>query len=346
MGLKADIKSRVKEFRAQYAVLWQIIYGSASLISVFVAGVMGYVWIEGWDFFDAFYMVVITLSTVGFQEVHPLTTAGKLWTVTLILGGVGSFFFLVGSFAQIMMDGRLAKFLGRRKVRNTISKMSGHFIVCGYGRIGSIVVREIIRAGNPVVVLEQDPALIAQLEADEILCLSGDATSDQTLLEAGLPRAKSLITALTKESANVYVTLVARQINPDIQIIARADDASHIPRLKLAGATRVVMPHVIGGMRMAQSVLRPAVTNFLDLAMREDVDLQMEELAVTPSSELVGKDLISSQIRQRFNLIIISVKKPAGEMHFNPGPTEIIEAGDMLLAVGKNADLKNIEAIL
>lgn len=346
MGLKAAIKGRIKEFRTNYAMLWQIIYGSICLISVFVAGVLGYVWIEGWDFFDAFYMVVITLSTVGFQEVNPLTTAGRLWTSILILSGVGSFFFLVGSFAQIMLDGRLAKFLGRRKVRKTISRMSGHFIVCGYGRIGSIVVKEILREGHPVVVIEQNPALIAHMEAEEILCLSADATSDQTLIEAGLPRARSLITALTQESANVYVSLVARQINPDIQIIARADDASHIPRLKLAGATRVVMPHVIGGMRMAQSVLRPAVTNFLDLAQSGDVDLQMEELVISPASELAGKDLAASRLRQRFDLIVIAVKKPTGQMRFNPGPHEIIEAGDMLLAVGKTSDLKKVEEVL
>ncbi len=184
------------------------------------------------------------------------------------------------------------------------------------------------------------------MEQDGILCLEGDATSDEMLLNAGLLHAKSLISALTSEAANVYVTLTARQLNPDIIIVARAGDKSHISRLELAGADRVVLPHFIGGLRMAQNVLRPTVTNFLELAVRGGIDLQMEELEVTPTSELVEKDLIESKIRPRFNLIIIAIKKESGEMVFNPGPKEVINSRDTLLAVGKKSDLNDIKNIL
>ncbi len=200
--------------------------------------------------------------------------------------------------------------------------------------------------GHDVVVIEQTPELIDKMEQDGILCLEGDATSDEMLLNAGLLHAKSLISALTSEAANVYVTLTARQLNPDIIIVARAGDKSHISRLELAGADRVVLPHFIGGLRMAQNVLRPTVTNFLELAVRGGIDLQMEELEVTPTSELVEKDLIESKIRPRFNLIIIAIKKESGEMVFNPGPKEVINSRDTLLAVGKKSDLNDIKNIL
>eukprot|EP00831_Metopus_contortus_P072192 TRINITY_DN65909_c0_g1_i1.p2 TRINITY_DN65909_c0_g1~~TRINITY_DN65909_c0_g1_i1.p2 ORF type:complete len:264 (-),score=67.15 TRINITY_DN65909_c0_g1_i1:714-1436(-) len=227
-----------------------------------------------------------------------------------------------------------------------IAKLDGHFIVCGYGRIGNIVVREIMNEGHDVVVIEQSPELIDKMEQEGVLCSEGDATSDEMLLSAGLLHAKSLISAVTSEAANVYVTLTARQLNPDITIVARAGDKSHISRLELAGANRVVLPHFIGGLRMAQSVLRPTVTNFIELAVRGGIDLQMEELLVSATSELVNKDLIESKIRANFNLIIIAIKKESGEMVFNPGPKEVINVNDTLLAVGKKKNLAEIKEIL
>ena len=187
-----------------------------------------------------------------------------------------------------------------------------------------------------MVVVEQDPDLIDKMEQDGILCIDGDATSDEVLLSAGLLHAKSLISALTSEAANVYVTLTARQLNPEITIVARAGDKSHISRLELAGADRVVLPHYIGGLRMAQNVLRPTVTNFMELAVRGGIDLQMEEL----------EDLIDSKIRPNYDLIIIAIKKESGDMIFNPGPKEVIHSLDTLLAVGKKANLTEIKKIL
>ncbi len=316
------------------------------LVLVFFVGISYYMSFEEWDFASSFYMVVITLSTVGFMEVNQLSAEGRIFTAFLIMGGVGGFVYIAGAFAQVLIDGRLQIMWGKHKMMKEISKLKDHFIICGHGRIGSIVVQEIMNEGHDVVVIEQGPELIDKMEQDGILCLEGDATSDEMLLNAGLLHAKSLISALTSEAANVYVTLTARQLNPDITIVARAGDKSHISRLELAGADRVVLPHFIGGLRMAQNVLRPTVTNFIELAVRGGIDLQMEELEVSPTSELVDKDLIESMIRPRFNLIIIAIKKDSGEMVFNPGPKEVINMNDTLLAVGSKANLNEIKKIL
>lgn len=340
------IHRRMLRLRSKLGSFWSILLGLIFLSIVFLVGITYYMVFEDWDFASSFYMVVITLSTVGYMEVNQLSTQGRIFTAFLIMGGVGGFVYMAGAFAQLLIDGRLQILWGKHKMMKEISRLRGHFVVCGYGRIGSIVVQEIQAEGHEIVVIEQTPDLIDKMEQEGILCLEGDATSDQMLLNAGLLHARSLISALTSEAANVYVTLTARQLNPDITIVARAGDKSHISRLELAGADRVVLPHFIGGLRMAQNVLRPTVTNFLELAVRGGIDLQMEELEVSSQSELVNKNLIESQIRPRFNLIIIAIKKESGEMVFNPGPKEMINARDTLLAVGMKSNLNEIKTIL
>jgi voltage-gated potassium channel len=332
--------------RAKLGSFWSLLLGMVYLFLIFAMGIGFYVGYEDWDIASAFYMVVITLSTVGFMEVNQLSEEGRMFTAFLIMAGVGGFVYIAGAFAQVLIDGRLQILWGKHKMMKEISVMRDHFIVCGHGRIGSIVAREIMAEGHDVVVIEQTSELISKMEQDGILCVDGDATSDQVLMSVGLLHAKSLISALSSEAANVYVTLTARQLNPDINIVARAGDRSHISRLELAGADRVVLPHYIGGLRMAQNVLRPTVTNFIELAVRGGIDLQMEELEVTSESELVGLDLIASKIRPRFNLIIIAIKKGSGEMVFNPGPKEVINAYDTLLAVGKQVNLSEIKKII
>lgn len=340
------IHRRMLRLRSKLGSLWSIVLGVTYLFIVFLIGIAFYMGYETWDFTSAFYMVVITLSTVGFQEVYQLSEVGRIFTSFLIMGGVGGFVYIAGAFAQVLIDGRLQIMWGKHRMMKDINKLRNHFIVCGHGRIGSIVVQEMLNEGHNVVVIEQDPELIDRMEQEGILCIDGDATSDEVLLSAGLLHAKSLVSALTSEAANVYVTLTARQLNPKINIIARAGDKSHISRLELAGANRVVLPHFIGGLRMAQNVLRPTVTNFVELAMRGGIDLQMEELEISPQSELCGLDLIQSQIRPRFNLIIIGIKKGSGDMVFNPGPKEVINADDTLLAVGSRQNLSMIKDIL
>uniref|UniRef100_A0A7C4AID8 Potassium channel protein n=1 Tax=Fundidesulfovibrio putealis TaxID=270496 RepID=A0A7C4AID8_9BACT len=326
--------------RSRLGVLWPVLAGLAAVVLIFVLGTAGYMIVEEWDLFDSVYMMIITLATVGYGEVHPLSKAGRVITSVVILTGVGTFFYLAGAIVQLVIEGHIQNIFGRRWMRRAIEKMQGHTIVCGYGRIGSIVAREIMAEGHDVVVLERSQALVEDLERKGMAFISGDATKDDVLLAAGLSRAKALVSALTDEAANVYVTLTARQLNPDIYIVARSDSPDHSQRLSRAGANQVLFPHLYGGMRMAQSVLRPTVLGFMDLAMRGDIeDLQMEQLTISQDSPVAGKDLIHSQLRQRFNVIVIGIKKPDGKLLFNPQPQAVLESGDTLILVGGKQNL-------
>ncbi|MBU4191773.1 MAG: potassium channel protein [Proteobacteria bacterium] len=345
MRLLKKLKALRLRLRTKYAVSWSLGVGSTIFACVITAGITGYMTLEGWSFIDSFYMVVITLSTVGYMEVQPLSDAGRLMTAGIILGGVGSFAYLMGTMSQVIIEGRLQHIWGKRRVNKLITGLRGHFIICGYGRIGSVVVEEIEKEGHPMVVIEKDPEALMILESKGILFISGDATLDEVLLSAGLEHARCLITALSQDAANVFVTLTARQLNPQLTIVARTDTESHIPRLKRAGADRVVMPYNIGGLRMAQSVLRPTVTNLLDLAGRGDIDLQMEELLVSSESGLVDKLVKDSGIRANFEVIIVCIKTPDGQMVFNPGPNTVIRAGDLLIALGKPENMPRLQAV-
>jgi len=305
-----------------------------------------FMFVEGWSFIDSFYMMVITLSTVGFGEIHPLSDRARLLTAMIIICGVGNFAYIVGSFSRMLVDGHLHKLLWRRKVQRRIDKLDNHYIICGYGRIGCVVVQEILKVSPDVVVIEHAPELIEQLKREGIMHLAGDATDDGLLVAAGIKRAKSIVTALTDEAANVYVTLTARQLNPGISIIARANNASHITRLEFAGANKVVLPHLIGGVRMAHTVLRPTVTDFLDLAIRGNIDLQLEQLLISRNSVFVGKNLMDSNIRKEFDLIIVAIKRESGELVFNPGPREVLCGGDTVITLGRQTDLQRICELL
>ena len=341
------LHSRAVRLHHRLGAWGPLIGGFLALTLVFILGIFGYMRVEGWSFFDSLYQVVITLSTVGFQEVYPLSRNGRIVTMLLIVSGVGSFAYLVGSFTQVLVEGRLQQYLGRRRMQKIIDGLAEHVIICGYGRIGSIVAHEILAENVSAVIVESNPDVIRLLEEQGIPYVAGDATADEVLLAAGLLRARTLVAALTQEAANVYVTLTARQLAPGIRIVARADAQGHTQRLQRAGADQVLVPHLYGGVRMAQSVLRPTVTSFLELADRSgEFDLQMEELQVRETSEIVDQNLIEARIRPRFNLIVIAVKKASGEMIFNPQPQAVLEAGDTMILVGQRDGLDGLQGIL
>ncbi|MCF8090589.1 MAG: potassium channel protein [Desulfotignum sp.] len=345
MNLLKKVKGFRRQMRTEYPFGWSIVMGSIFIFLVILFGTSGYMLLEGWSFIESVYMVIITLSTVGFMEVKPLSDIARIMTMLVIFGGVGAFFYLGGSLAQMLVEGKFQNILGRRRVQKIIDELTGHYIVCGYGRIGRVVVQGIKNEGLDVVVIEKNPAALAQLEHKKTLFIPGDATMDEILLSAGLKKAKCLITVLAEDAANVFVTLTSRQLNPDITIVARTDNESHVPRLKQAGAERVFMPYNIGGLSLVQSVLRPTATSLMDLAIRRDIKLQLEELPISDRSELAGKQVKDSGIRPRFDILIVGIKKNSGEMVFNPGPETVIKAGDLLIALGNPENLQKLQKV-
>jgi len=317
------------------------------LFATIAFGTSGYVFIEGMSPFEAFYMTVITISTVGFSEIKPLSDIGRVITIIVIGMGISLLTYTLGQVARIIVEGELRTILGRRKLEKQIAELKDHYIICGYGRIGTIIVKELRNAKIPLVVIDQDPASIEALMAEGILCLNMDATSDEALQSAGLATARGLVTAVSSDADNVFIALSAKGMRPDIFILARASDEKNESKLLRAGASRVVCPYQMGGRRMAEILHKPTVVDFLDQTMmHNELGLQMEEAVVSGGSSITGKTLMSSNLRQDFGVIIVAIKRITGEMVFNPGPGEIFNAGDVIVAIGKKAELRRMSTAL
>jgi voltage-gated potassium channel len=310
-------------------------------------GAAGYMTIEDWGLLDALYMTVTTLTTVGYDEVHEMSALGRMFTIFFIVVSVVYFLYIAGAVVQFMVEGQIRNILGRRNLDKKIDRMDNHYIVCGYGRIGKILCRMLARKPVDLVVIEKNIELVPVMDSDKMVYVSGDAGDETTLLKAGIKRAKGLIAVLATDTDNVFLVLTARQLNPDIYIMARASQDGAKSKLLAAGANRVESPYDMGAASMAQRIIRPTVTNFLALAFaHKRKDIQMEEIPVDPSSSLVNVMLKDSGIRQRFNLIIIAIKKQDESMLFNPSFEAVIEAGDTVIAVGQEKNLQKLEEIL
>ncbi len=321
---------------------------SVALSAIIVMiGTSGYVLIEGWSFLDALYMTIITISTVGFMEVQPMGDMGHLFTIFLVFIGVGFTLYVAGAVVQFMVEGRIRAIMGRRIVDRKISHLRDHYIVCGYGRIGRVLCNKIRRMPVDVVVLEQDADLIRRMDEDKVLYIHGDASDEDVLLRAGAQRARGLVSVLATDTDNVFLVLTARQLAPDLTIMARASRESAKKKLLAAGATSVESPYEMGALRMAQKILRPTVTSFLDLALAYGrKEIQMEEIPVQAESEMAQVMLKDSGIRQRFNLILIAISLANGEMLFNPSFEYIIKPGDTVIAVGEKENLHQLHKIM
>jgi len=313
-----------------------------ALACVVLAGTAGFHFIFGWQWLDAFYMVVTTLTTIGYQEIHPLSSGGRMFNLALIFFGVALVFLSIGALTQALLEFELRSFFGRRKMERDIGRLTDHYIICGAGRVGRSAARELARRPVPFVIIEQNEAK-AQRYGDDWLTLLGDATQEQTLRQAQIDRARGLVAATTTDATNLYIVLTARGLNPRLKIIARASEEDAEKHLLTAGADSVVSPYSFAGHRIAQSFLRPHVVSFLDTATTHlGMDLEIGEICVSQDSAFAGKTIEGSRIRQDRGVIILAIKRESG-MRFNPSPDDRIEPGDYLIAMGEPSQLRQLE---
>ncbi len=322
-------------------------YSILLLAGVIAFGTFGYYIFEDMPLFEAFYMTIITISTVGFSEIRPLNVVGRSITLVIIVLGISVGTYTIGIIVRWFIEGELSKVFGRRKLHKQIADLKNHFIICGFGRIGRIICQELYEDNIDFVVIEQDASAIEEIAAEKYLFLEMDATSEEALMAAGILKAKGLVTAVNSDANNVFITLTAKGLRPDIFVLARSSEAKNEAKLKKAGATRVVSPYMIGARRMAHVLKRPTVVDFIDIAtMGNQLGLIMEEAIIDSKSSFIGKNLIESRLRQNFGVIIVAIKKLSGEMIFNPVPSEILEAGDVIVLIGKKDNLKRMNEIL
>jgi voltage-gated potassium channel len=314
-----------------------------------ICGTLGYMAVEGWSLLDALYMTVITLATVGYGEVHEISDAGHVYTIILIIIGVSFFLYVAGAVIQFMVEGRVRILLGRRRLDRKISRLRNHYIVCGYGRIGKVICHRLLHENFDVVVIDKNPDLAQTLNGLGFIYVSGDATDEEILIKAGIQDAKALIAVLGTDTDNVFLVLTGRQLSSDLNIIARAGTEAAKAKLAAAGANTVEAPYETGAASMAQRIIRPAVTSFLDLAFAGQQlhkDIHMEEIPIAASSSLNGFNLQDSGIRQKYNLIIIAIKKADDRMMFNPSFEARLNIGDTVIAVGEPSSLNKLQQVL
>jgi len=318
--------------------LWRRLrVAAAALVVIILAGTAGYV-LLGFPLLDAVYQTVTTITTVGFREVHPLSAAGQIFTIGLILVGVGTVLYTFSLLMGALIEGQVRELLGRRRMERQINRMAGHVIVCGYGRVGRSIAEYVGRAGREVVIVDRDPQRM--LDVDEPVVI-GDATEDRVLVDAGIGRAAVLVSALTTDADNLFVTLSGRSLRPDLFIVARARVEDSEDKLTRAGADRVVNPQSIGGKRMAAFVLQPHVAEFLDVVMHDGtLEFRLEEVAVARGSPLAGASLRDAHIRDRTGALILAMRDGDGTFTTNPQPETVLEAGQILIAIGTEVQLK------
>ena len=320
---------------------------SCLTVAILVLGTFGYALLEDWPLFDSLYMTVITLTTVGYGEIREIGAAGRMFTIVLIFLGVGFYLYVVGNLIQFLVEGRIREILGRRKLDHQIKRLKDHYIVCGYGRIGRELSKYLIRKYLDVVVIENDPERLPVLNEDGVLYLIGNAADENLLIKAGIRRARGLLTVLATDADNVFLVLIARNLNPELFIVARAITDESKRTLYAAGAGKVISPYDLGARRMAHAVLRPTVIHYLEMAFSdEETDIHIEEFPVKENSKLVGVSLQDSGVRQELNVMIISMRRADGTMLFNPLATNRFRVDDTVIAVGDSKSLLKLSRIL
>src|SRR5581483_628148 len=279
-----------------------------ALIALMLVGIAGFHYIEGWTWFEGFYMVLTTITTIGYGELHPLSHVGRIFNTVIIVLGVSLVLLFTGGATQAWLEFELESVFGRRRMEREISRLSGHYIICGAGRVGRSVARELARKPEPFVVVDTDEAKLKSYAQEGWLSLSGDATHESVLRQARIEHARGLVAATTTDAINIYVILTARGLNPKLKIIARASEEDAEKHLLTAGADSVVLPYTFAGYRIAQTFMRPHVVDFFDTAMNRQRPLEIEEVLVEEGASIVGKTLEASRIRQALGIIVLAIK--------------------------------------
>lgn len=322
----------------------KLILAAVLIFLVITFGTVGYMSIEEWGFLDSIYMTVITLTTVGYEETHRLSTSGRIFTIILAITGVGTVLYTLGIGAQFVLEGEIQQIFGRKRLEKKLEALKDHYIICGYGRMGRIIAKELQTKYLNIVVIEKYREALNGTE--DFLVIEGDSTKDDILRRAGIERARCLISLLPTDAENLFIVLSAREISPNLLIVARAGEEGSEHKLLRAGADKAVSPYYIGGIRIAQTVLKPAVTDFLEFATRSgNIELQLEEMPIREGSKLAGLTLDKCGIGRELGVIIVAIKLTTGEMRFNPTSRTEIQAGDTLIAVGEISKLKELETM-
>jgi voltage-gated potassium channel len=321
----------------------------AALVLLIIAGtgIAGYMFVEGWPFLDAAYMVVITLFTIGFEEVHPLSSAGMVLTMVIIVSGVGTAVYAAGRAVEIIVEGEMTGYQKRKRMDKRIREMRNHYIVCGFGRVGHQVAHAFDASGIPYVVIDSKTETATELERRNIPNFIGDATNDELLTEAGILTAKGLVACSDSDVVNVFVTLSARALNPGLYIVARAGLKDTEKKLLMAGANRVISPYFISGIRMAALATRPVTSDFLDMVTHGgQVEFSLNEVAVSERSSLVGKTLEEADIRGTSGAMILAIRKANGSFDLQPRASSTIDKGDILVVLGTQEQFQSLDKML
>ena len=322
--------------------IFQIRYALLALIGAILFGTIGFKTIEGWSIGDSFYVTVQTLTTVGYGDIPPHNPAGRAFAVVVMLIGVGGVALAASTIVQSIVQSELVSTFGQRRQSRKMNKLHDHYVICGSGRVGSHLVRDMVGTNQSFVVIENDPQRAAEFSQRGISVLVGDATLEESLREVGVERARGLAACLPNDADNVYVVLTARDLNPNLRIVARAAEEQAEAKLLRAGANHVVAPTIIGGHRMAVALTKPAVSEFMDSITANELGLGFEQVEVDPASHLVGQELRETPIRSELDVVVISIRRQDGEIIFNPaGDCEIL-AGDILIAIGRAESLAKL----
>jgi len=315
----------------------------ALLLLILVAGVLGYHFIEGWSFFDSLYMTVITLATVGYGETHPLSVPGRVFTITLILGGMGVILTAITEITVFVVEGEMTGFLRRRRMNQMIGKLEGHYILCGAGKTGAHVLEELVRTKRKCVVIESDPEKIKRLADRKILVIEGDATEDEILTSAGIDRAEGIVATLPQDRDNLFVVITARGMSPKIRIISKIEDVSAREKFVRSGANSAISSNYIGGLRMASELIRPETTNFLDAMLRDNTALRVDEVRISAESKQIGKSLEECAPLHSSGIVLLSIKRN-GAHEFNPRHQTTIQSGDILIVIGNPEQINEVRS--